>query len=325
MTNSGDNSRTRRTHDDPRSELLSRAYSDAVDKAPAGPARTVDDAVLAAAHRAVETRPRSIEAGSQTLFRRWRTPLALAATLLLSIAIALRVYERGEMNPGHPHAPATRQSDQESTGVEKKAEKPQPRVGEEKRANEAAGAHPPSDTAGSSASKPTLDEPIAAKADVARKDVAPSSPPMDKAQRAHSAESGTAQPPIGTEAGPHEAQATARPFPGVPGAVPGPVPDRKQAAVPPGQVPAENTGTPALSQFRSLMRGQAARTEEEKVADVPPTEIQLLAKRLDGRPPEVWIEEIRTLKRAGRSAEAMELLAALRKKFPGFALPDDLK
>jgi hypothetical protein len=51
----------------------------------------------------------------------------------------------------------------------------------------------------------------------------------------------------------------------------------------------------------------------------------LLAKRLEGRSPEVWIEEIRALKHAARGAEATELLAAFRKKFPKFLLPDDLK
>ena len=57
----------------------------------------------------------------------------------------------------------------------------------------------------------------------------------------------------------------------------------------------------------------------------PVTSAPLLAKRLEGRPPEAWIEEIRALKRAARGAEAAELLAAFRKKFPNFLLPDDLK
>jgi hypothetical protein len=64
---------------------------------------------------------------------------------------------------------------------------------------------------------------------------------------------------------------------------------------------------------------------EEKAAVPQTTGAQVLEKRLDDRPAEVWVEEIRTLKRAGRDGEASELLAALRKKFPDFVLPDDLR
>lgn len=49
------------------------------------------------------------------------------------------------------------------------------------------------------------------------------------------------------------------------------------------------------------------------------------AKQLESRPAEDWIASIRELKRAGRAGEADELLAEFRKKFPDFALPDDLR
>jgi hypothetical protein len=86
-------------------------------------------------------------------------------------------------------------------------------------------------------------------------------------------------------------------------------------------MPAQKTVVPSLNSLRE----RTERVGEEKAPGPSPTAVQLLAQRLDGRPPEVWIEEIRTLKRAGRSAEVAELLAALRKKFPAFVVPDDLK
>lgn len=49
------------------------------------------------------------------------------------------------------------------------------------------------------------------------------------------------------------------------------------------------------------------------------------AKQLESRPAEDWIASIRELKRVGRAAEADELLVEFRKKFPDFALPDDLR
>jgi hypothetical protein len=323
MTNGGDNSRTRRTRDDPRSELLSSAYRDAVENTAAEPRRSVDDAVRAAAHRAVETRPRSIKAaGLQEVFRRWRTPLALAATLLLAVGIALRVYKTGEMEMVLPRAPAKGQSYQQHTSAKKEAEKPQPKIAEKRAANEADRVPSPSDAARSSEERAALDEDIARKAGISRNKDTPSPAPAEHELRA---ESGTAQVPQSQTTERQEAQPTAKPFPGASDAVQAPPPARKLAAAPRAQVPAQTTAAPALSQSRSSLRGRPERTDEEKVAAAPPTEVQLLAKRLDGRPPEAWIEEIRNLKRAGRSAEATELLAALRKKFPNFALPDDLK
>jgi hypothetical protein len=65
--------------------------------------------------------------------------------------------------------------------------------------------------------------------------------------------------------------------------------------------------------------------EQQKEALTSPAAVQSIAQRLDGWPVEEWVEEIRNLKRAGREADASELLAALRKKFPDFSLPEDLK
>lgn len=43
------------------------------------------------------------------------------------------------------------------------------------------------------------------------------------------------------------------------------------------------------------------------------------------RPPETWLDEIRQMRRQGRDTEAAESLAAFRKAYPDYALPEDLR
>ncbi|MGE5816765.1 MAG: hypothetical protein ACM37Z_02000, partial [Deltaproteobacteria bacterium] len=207
MTKSTDNSRTRRTLDDPRSELLSRAYRDAVETAAAEPPRSVDDAVRAAAHQAVEPHPQSTEAaGLRASFRRWRTPLALAATLLLAVGIALRVYKSGEMETVLPHSPAQSQGVQEEPDTSKEAEKLQLKITETPRTNKAGGAPSPSNVARPSEARSTLQNKIAGNLGVAGKEAVLPYSLADKAARARDAERATAQAPQpGTDAEKQEA------------------------------------------------------------------------------------------------------------------------
>jgi hypothetical protein len=314
MKNSDDNSRTRRPPDDPRSELLSRAYREAVENTAAEPARSVDDAIRAAAHQAVEVSPRIIKLiAARAILRRWRTPLALAATVLLAIGIALRVYKE-ESGVVPVPVPAENPSYQKETSTEKAAEKARPMIEEKREVNKSAAAPSRRDAARSGKEGP-------GEADIGRNKVAPSAELADKAEENHRAETGGAQAPQSPPAERQETQPLAKPFPGAAGAISASPPAREPATVPPAPVPGQATKAAAPSLYRS----RTERTQEEKAVATPPTAVQLLAKRLDGRPAETWVEEIRTLKRAGRDAEASELLAAMRKKFPNFTLPDDLK
>jgi hypothetical protein len=323
MSDSTGNSRTRQTRDDPRSELLSRAYHDAVENAAVEPSPSVDDAIRAAAHRAVEGPPRYTKAARlRVAFRRWRTPLALAATLLLAVGIAFRVYTTGEMEMASPPAATNGDSYRQETGAKEAASKPQPRIEEKPQADVVGGAPPSRDAARSTGDRLPPDQEIAGTAASGRNKVAPSTEP---AERDFRGESGTAPAPQSQTAEQLEARPTPTPFPGAPGALPAPPPAREGSAAPRAIVPSQDAAPPAPSVSRPALRGRTERTEEEKAFGVTPTAVQVLAKRLDGRPPEVWIEEIRTLKREGRSGEATELLAALRKKFPDYPLPDDLK
>jgi len=326
MTDTANNSRPPRTADDSRSELLSRAYREAVENAGVEPPRLVDDAVRVAAHKAVQVHSRSVDAGWRRLgFRRWRTPLALAATVLLAIGIVIRLYNTGEMELGPPHAPPATQNVQEEPGAEKKAERLQPVLKEERRASGVRGALSTREAPRSSGETPSSGDEIAGKAGAFGKDAAPPAGSTDNVERKRSAENRTGQA-VQTEAPAErqEAQPTPKAFPAAPNAVPGarsvPEPAGLQREIAPRKIPE----APPADLRDSPARGQIERQADKAVA-VPVMPAPLLSQRLEGRPPEVWIEEIRALKRAARGAEAAELLTAFRKKFPNFLLPDDLK
>jgi len=327
MTDSANNSRPPRTADDPRSELLSRAYREAVENGGVEPARLVDDAVRVAAHKAVQVHSRGIGAGWRRLgSRRWRAPLALAATVLLAVGIVLRLYNTGEMELGPLHAPPATPSVQEEPGAEKEAERLQPGLKEERRASGArGGARSRRDAPRLSGETPSSGEEIAGKVGAFGKDAPPPAGLADNVERDRRAENRTGQA-AQTEAPAErqEAQPAPKAFPAEPNAVPGarsvPEPAGLQREIAPRKIPS----APPADLRVSPARGQIERQADRAVAD-PVTPASLLSQRLEGRPPEVWIEEIRALKRAARGAEATELLAAFRKKFPNFLLPDDLK
>lgn len=326
MTDTANNSRPPRSTDDPRSEILSRAYREAVENAGVEPPRLVDDAVRVAAHKAVQVHARGVDAGWRRLgSRRWRAPLALAATVLLAVGIVLRLYNTGEMELVPLHAPPATPSVQEEPGAEKKAERLQPGLKEERRAIGAGGARSTREAPRSSGETPSLGEEIARKAEADGKNAAPPSGSTDNVERKRRAENSTAQA-VQTEAPAErqEAQPAPKAFPAAPNAVPGarsvPEPAAVQREIAPRKIPE----APPADLRDSPPRGQIERQADKAVAD-PVMPAPLLSKRLEGRPPEVWIEEIRALKRAARGAEAAELLTAFRKKFPNFLLPDDLK
>ncbi|MGE5305076.1 MAG: hypothetical protein ACM3TN_17330 [Alphaproteobacteria bacterium] len=329
MTNSADNSRTPRGFPDPHSELLSRAYRDAVESAAAEPGQSVDDAIRAAAHDAVEI-PSSREADRlRAVFRGWCAPLALAATLLLAVAIALRVYQAGDVKIVPPSAPATNQNVKAESGAQEKTKKTQPITVEERKADKALGAPPSRDASRSNGESPTLQPKIAETGVSGKEDAAPAVGfAADKVERERSAENAAARAPqVEMEPERQETQPLAKPFPGAAGTLQVPPPAHQPAATPRASIPGRpgETSEPKQSPPPASLRGGTAAAKLEKAVTAPPAPVQLLVQRLEGHPPQAWIEEIRGLKRAGRSAEATELLEALRKKFPNFTLPDDLK
>jgi hypothetical protein len=73
--------------DDPRDPSIEDAYRAAAREEPP---RDLDERILAAAHRAVDARPSPVR---RSFAQRWRVPVAIAATVLLSATVTLMVYE----------------------------------------------------------------------------------------------------------------------------------------------------------------------------------------------------------------------------------------
>jgi hypothetical protein len=57
----------------------------------------------------------------------------------------------------------------------------------------------------------------------------------------------------------------------------------------------------------------------------PAPDVALHISQLDGEPPSKWIERVLELRREGRSAEADAVLIEMKKRFPGTALPPELR
>ena len=99
-------------NDEPRDPSIVQAYRDAGQPEPPV---ALDDAIRAAARRALHTRPESLESAAlraesitkRGFMRTWQTPLAAAATLALAVGVAIKVYDTGEANIDAPNKART--------------------------------------------------------------------------------------------------------------------------------------------------------------------------------------------------------------------------
>ncbi|MBI4527402.1 MAG: hypothetical protein HY695_26715 [Deltaproteobacteria bacterium] len=308
MTNTSD-TRTPQNSDDPRSDVLSRAYRGAVEKAGPEPSRSIDEAIRGAARQALRSQ-RVEAAGTRSGFRRWRTPLALAATLLLAVGVTVRIYKTGEMDMAPLHETKARSTEETAVAGQKVGKSHENADKEHRAKGVAPKAVPPVDSTHNVARDREIKSPV------------PEAP--DK------------QPAL------QETQPIPQPFPGAPSSAGTPRQPSEPASAPGAKLSAQTPESPSVSVSRRRQRDATAKKMEQEPAPAtehrterqaeaqeflppPATAEPSLAKRLEGRPPEAWIDEIRALKRAGRSAEATDLLAEFRKKFSNFTLPDDLR
>jgi hypothetical protein len=81
-------------------------------------------------------------------------------------------------------------------------------------------------------------------------------------------------------------------------------------------------GAPAAGQPRARAE-VGARKATQPPADAAFVAAQL--KELDKQPPERWIERIEVLRREGRVADADELLAEFKRRFPAHPVPPSLR
>ncbi len=292
-----------------RDEELCHIYRDA--EGPRPPQR-VDDNILAASQRVASTVRRPAGFGFS---RRWGTPVALAATVLVTFTLALMVFERqsgldaiapkapGAVRPAKVSpAEATRASPAEPKRVEALARSP---VAEPPRAD-------------SPQKSPSVALPHPAPAPVAPNPQA--APRSDKVK-----------PPTVETALSGERRATGQPA-RVPAIPPGveilrkgeetkPLPDAQrvfeaQQPIRPAQAPAAAPapGANALQESAATLQGAGA--------------VGGLTSRIavsEAKEREKWLADIRKLKTDGKATEAERELAEFKKRYPDYILPEDLR
>lgn len=298
--------------DDPRDPGIDAFYRET---ARDEPPRALDERILAAAHRAVAARPASI---GRSFAQRWRVPVALAATVVLSATVTLMVYE-SDRAPTVPEE--LRPEKMRSNGTQSDKSSPaKARV--DRVAPAAAPARSvPEQESGARESKPSeLRE--------SGRIESQSQPraPIDEDLRRQ------VQEPKSERAISNEAKGAAAPFaaePPRPAAAP-PAPAESRVPIAPRAKDAEQplakkSAAPGTPQ----PQGSVGTMRERALADRPVDR----AERDSGiggaesalRTPEDWVAEIRRAKQAGRIDEANRLVTELRVRFPDYVLPEDLR
>ncbi len=273
-------------HHDPR---LSQAYRDAAhpEPSPALDARILDAARQAVAKPAARRRPAWFS---------WVVPYSTAAVLVLGVTLLLEMQQRAPEVLESPTAipPAIRLDIPESSPV------------------------PPPEPA---APQPEMD-----------------SSPKTRASSAAPRASGTTVAPVDQMA----TEAVPQPFPAQQGTMPAPPPPPPVMAKPETREAPRPAASAAPEMARSA--GAAANMADhsaDAMGAVPPSPAMAPArarapavgaameKRMAAEPvvetPERMVETIRRLMREGRLDEARKELEKLRRNYPGYALPEDLK
>jgi len=289
-----------------RDDELSRIYRDAEGPRPA---QRVDDNILAASQRVAGARGRP--AGIR-FARRWGTPVALAATVLVTFTLALMVFER--------------QSGLEATAPEARRTDRQAKV---------LPAEPRADQPGTPS--PLVLRPIAPALPISQalqRDPVEQGPGGRTVSRG---DLGTGQtssvPEVPRAADVLRKREEAKPAPAA--AAPAasgeragatqqaPVPDAQRAfdvqpPIRPAQAPASAPapGANTLRESASTLQGAGAVGALTSSVAVPD------AKE---RTPEKWLADIRKLKTEGKAIEAERDLVEFKKRYPDYILPEDLR
>ncbi len=271
------------------------------------PPPALDDAIRAAARRAVASRPRS---------SRWRVPVSIAAVLVLAFGIALQLEREQPILDDAPPAGLRSKPEAPATPEPKSEAKP-PSPGLE--ATPPASAPRPAET-----TLPSAPEPVREKKAVAVPAAPPSPQPAEAAQpafapppspAADAARPAQALPPPAQNVSPAGPSAPAPPVAAPAAPVPG-------AALPPASAPVGTTFAPDPASRRGeplrAAPGVSGLSKEEAERAASPAEKRRMQ---DAEPPEPWLERIAELRRQGRDAEADAAWAAFRRAYPGYRVP----
>jgi hypothetical protein len=267
-------------HDESQDPRVSAGYRALGDESPP---QALDAAILAASRRAVGAGPR--RPGSA--MRRWALPVSIAAVVVLTMSLVVRIQlERPDLESPWP-APAAppaledkavaRDAKEEADALAKRSDRPEPRSrAKASAAQPAAGERERQSMPAPAAEKPAaparrfVPEPPAARAPAPAESVAPS-------------QLGAAAP----TAGPSVAQARA---------------DRASS---------EDAQAAGRAEPRAALEERAETFKQE-------------AGKKDESPRE-WLERIARLRREGRTKEADESLEDFRKRYPDYEIPKELR
>ena len=101
---------------------------------------------------------------------------------------------------------------------------------------------------------------------------------------------------------------------------------RKSVAAPAAPPPAILAPAPAAALAMPAADASAERANKSSAKRLASTALSKESDATDDAAnPEAWLDQIRKLRAAGRNAEAAQSLERFRKRYPGVALPDDLR
>jgi len=298
-----------------REEEISRRYRELAREEPP---RALDDAILAAARRELETRPAPLVAPSGR--RRWAVPIAAAAVIVLSAVVTLHVQrEQPDAELAMPlPAPPAAQKDERAAAVpraETQRDKlaVQPSKAEPYGEKEAAKSQAPERRRAVEFSSARPGAPAIAQAPAAAQPLPPPQPTPDlggAVEPKPPADPGRFSPDPAPSAAPPTQASQMQMRPAAPAAKSAPRAAESASAAAGPPVAAEQQSTLGSLRDRARLREDAG----------------ALAKRAEpSESPERMLERVAALRREGRQKEADDLYAEFRKRFPDYRIPDALR
>lgn len=301
------------------------------------PPPVLDDAIRAAAHRAVASRPRL--AGSPFI-RSWRVPLSVAAVVVLSVSVVTLMREESPEMADTPgvDTSAPRSTAQSGRSTEDYAATVAGELAPAERKSQGLGLKPPQPSSSSAIGIRREADSVSSVAKLRKEataaerldaDVSPVLPGKKVIPEAFPGTTGMRdnQPAASAEQPRQAVKEDARRD----SAASGP---QRSSAVPPAPLEAKaQAGSEAGSSLREPERmrapvSPAAKPATPSIAKPLPQSAPQIAGAVQayaGLPPEKWLAYIEELRRQGRLEEAKVSLAEFRKSYPNYPLPAGLK
>jgi len=297
--------------DHDRDDELSRRYRELAREEPA---RASDDAILAAARRAVEARPAPLVA--PTGRRRWFVPVAAAAVIVLSAVVTLNVQrEQPDIESTPQYAPPAAARKDEAAPIPPRAE-----MKEERQHPQPKEAEAPRDQV-EALTKPESPQRARQK---------PPAPPAGEPQLAAKAATEAKPQANGERFTPDPAPVATAPAAAPPPPAPAPAPvqapqmqmQQPAAATRPAPRAEDSAGVAAGA---APPAGASERRSTGALRDGPRQDSSSMLYKREIEPPEKILERIATLRREGRAKEADDLYAEFKRRYPDYRIPDALR